>query len=299
MAARLGTVLTAMVTPFDDDGRLDLDAAADLARFLQDQGNEGLVVAGTTGEASVLTDGEKRDLWRAVSDAVTIPVVAGTGSNDTAHSIALTADAAGCGAAAVLVVGPYYSRPPQSGVESHFRAVAAATDLPVMVYDVPARTGRRIAEDVLLRLLGEVPNVVAFKDATGDPPAAARLVARFGGAVDVYSGDDSLCLPLAAVGAVGVVGVATHWAAPEFRELFAAVEKGDLARAREVNARLAPSFAFENTDTCVYSQAAKAVMRVLGQRVGECRLPVGPAPAGTEERARAVLGSLGRQLPPG
>ena len=296
MTARFGTVLTAMVTPFDSSGALDLDAAASVARFLQDQGNDGLVVAGTTGEAPVLSDDEKRDLWRAVSEAVTIPVVAGTGTNDTRHSIALTREAAGCGAAGVLVVGPYYNRPPQAGIEAHLRAVAAATDLPVMVYDVPARTGRRIAGDVLLRVFGEVANVVAFKDATGDAAAAARLIAELGDGFDLYSGDDSMCLALAAAGAVGVVGVSTHWATPEFRELFAAVEKGDLARAREVNARLAPTFDYENSDTCVYSQAAKAAMRVLGYDVGGCRLPVGPAPEGTEDRAREVLRGLGREV---
>jgi 4-hydroxy-tetrahydrodipicolinate synthase len=294
--ARFGTVLTAMVTPFDAQGDLDLDTAAALARWLQDKGNEGLVVAGTTGEATVLTDDEKRDLWRATSEAVTIPVVAGTGSNDTRHSVELTAEAKGLGAAGVLVVGPYYSRPPQAGLEAHFRAVAAATDLPVVVYDVPARTGRRIAADVLLRLFGEVPNIVAMKDATGDAPAAARLVAQLGEGFDLYSGDDSMCLALAAAGAAGVVGVATHWAAPEFKELFAAAEKGDLARAREVNARLAPTFAYENSDTCVYAQAAKAAMRALGHPVGECRLPVGPAPTGTEDRAREVLAGLGRDI---
>jgi 4-hydroxy-tetrahydrodipicolinate synthase len=297
VTARLGSILTAMVTPFDDDGALDLDGAATVARFLVDQGNDGLVVAGTTGEAPVLSDAEKLDLWRAVSEAVTVPVVAGTGSNDTAHSIELTARAKGCGAAGVLVVGPYYNRPPQAGIEAHLRAVAAATDLPVVVYDVPARTGRRIDTDVLIRVFRDVPNALGFKDATADPPATARLLGELGSAVDVYSGDDSYCLALAAVGAIGVIGVSTHWATPEFRELFAAVEKGDLARAREVNARLAPTFDYENSNTCVYSQAAKAAMRVLGLPVGECRLPLGPAPEGTEDRAREVLRGLGRELP--
>jgi len=297
MTGRFGTVLTAMVTPFDGEGELDLDAAAAVARWLQEQGNDGLVVAGTTGEAPVLNDDEKRDLWRAVSEAVTIPVIAGAGSNDTRHSVELTAQAAGCGAAGVLVVGPYYNRPPQSGIEAHLRAVCAATDLPVMVYDVPTRTGRRIAPDVLLRVFRDVPNAVAFKDATGDPPGAARLVAELGAGFDLYSGDDAMCLALGAAGAAGVVGVATHWATPEFHELFEALAKGDLPRAREANARLAPTYAYENSDTCVFSQAAKAAMRVLGLPVGECRLPLGPAPAGTEDRAREVLRGLGRTLP--
>ena len=287
MTARWGSVVTAMVTPFDDDGALDLDAAADLARWLQDHGNDGLVVAGTTGEAPVLSEREKLDLWRAVCDAVTIPVIAGTGTNNTAETIELTKQAASTGAAGVLVVGPYYNRPPQSGIEAHIRAVAAATDLPLMIYDVPGRTGRRIAADVLVRLFSDVPNIVGFKDATGDPGGAAKLLHAVP-SVNLYSGDDALTLPLLGVGAEGVVGVATHWVAPEMGEMIRAFEKGDVERARELNARMLESFAFENSDTCVFSQAAKAMMRTLGLRVGECRLPLGPAPQGTEERAREV-----------
>jgi 4-hydroxy-tetrahydrodipicolinate synthase len=208
----------------------------------------------------------------------------------------LTEQAAGTGAAAVLVVGPYYNRPPQSGIEAHFRAVAAATQLPVVVYDVPGRTGRRIAGDVLRRLFTDVPNIVAFKDATGDPAAAATLVADLGDRIEIYSGDDSMTLALLAAGAVGVVGVATHWTVPEFADLFAAWEKGDAEGARAANARLTESFAYSNSDTCVFSQATKAALRVLGLPVGECRLPLGPAPAGTEERAREVLRALGRDV---
>jgi len=286
-----GSVLTAMVTPFDDNGALDLDAAATLARWLADHGNDGLVVAGTTGEAPVLSESEKLDLWRAVSEAVTIPIIAGTGSNNTAETIVLTRGATDTGVAAVLVVGPYYNRPPQSGIEAHFRAVAGATNLPVMVYDVPGRTGRRIAHDVLVRLVHDVRNIIGLKDATGDPPAAARLMAD---APDlaIYSGDDSLTLPLLAVGAVGVVGVATHWAAPEFGEMIAAFDKGDVVRARKINAQLLESYAYENSDTCVFSQAAKAMMNTLGVPVGECRLPLGRAPDGTDARAREVYSRL-------
>ncbi len=289
--APFGAVLTAMVTPFDDDGELDIDASIELARWLADHGNDGLVVAGTTGEATVLSDAEKVELWRAVREAVTIPVVAGTGTNNTAETVELTRRAADVGVAGMLVVGPYYNRPSQAGIEAHLRAVAAATDLPVLVYDVPGRTGRRIAHDVLVRVAADVPNLVGLKDATGDPAGAAKLLARTSGFC-VYSGDDSLTLPLLAVGAVGVVGVATHWAAPEFGEMIAAFEKGDVARAREVNARLVESYEFENSDTCVFSQAAKAMMRTLGVPVGDCRLPLGPAPAGTEDRAREVYAHL-------
>jgi 4-hydroxy-tetrahydrodipicolinate synthase len=291
MNAPWGSVLTAMVTPFDRDGALDLDAAAKLARWLADHGNDGLVVAGTTGEAPTLSETEKVDLWRAVTEAVTIPVIAGTGTNNTAETIELTRGATDAGVAGVLVVGPYYNRPPQSGIDAHFRAVAAATHLPVMIYDVPGRTGRRIAHDVLVGLAHDVRNIVGLKDATGDPPAAARLLVD-APELAIYSGDDGLTLSLLAVGAVGVVGVATHWAAPEFGEMIAAFEKGDVVRAREINSRLLESYAYENNDTCVFSQAAKAMMRTLDLPVGDCRLPLGPAPAGTEDRARDVYARL-------
>ncbi len=292
MAGRFGAVLTAMVTPFDADGAIDLDEAARLARWLTDHGSDGLVVAGTTGEAPVLSDHEKLDLWRAVSEAVSAPVLAGTGSNDTRHTVELTARAAEVGAAGVLVVGPYYNRPAQAGIEAHLRAAAAATELPVMIYDVPGRTGKRIDQGVLRRVFSEVPNAVAFKDATGDPAGAAALVAALGDSFDLYSGDDSLTLPLLAVGAKGVVGVATHWVGEEMAEMVAAFEKGDVAYARQVNARMLESFAFANTELSPYSVSAKAMMRTLGFRVGECRLPNGPTPPGVEDRAREVYAAL-------
>src|SRR5688500_2813052 len=174
--ARLGEVLTAMVTPFKDDLSVDFDGAAELARWLVDQGNDGLVVAGTTGEAPTLTDDEQLELARVVCEAVTVPVVLGTGSNDTRHGIELTAAAEATGVAGVLSVTPYYNRPSQAGIEAHFRAVAEATDLPVMIYDIPIRTGRRVDTDTILRLVREVPNIVAVKDALGLPSESARLV---------------------------------------------------------------------------------------------------------------------------
>src|ERR1700727_890846 len=169
-AARFGRVVTAMVTPFDDDGALDLPVAVELARWLAAHGSDGLVLSGSTGESSVLTDDEKVALWRAVAEAVTIPVIAGTGSNDTAHSVALTAQATACGGDGVLVVTPYSNRPSQVGVYEHFRAVAeAAGALPVMLYDIPIRAGRRIETTTMLRLARDVPAIVALKDAAGDP----------------------------------------------------------------------------------------------------------------------------------
>ncbi|NML44365.1 4-hydroxy-tetrahydrodipicolinate synthase [Ramlibacter sp. G-1-2-2] len=280
-----------MVTPFAADGRLDLDAARKLAKWLAAHGSDGLVVAATTGEATVLTDDERLDLVRAVCEAVTVPVVAGMGSNDTAHSIELTRQAQGLGAAGVMAVSPYYSRPPQAGIEAHYRAVAAATRLPVMLYDVPLRTGRRIARDVLLRLFRDVPNIVALKDATGDPPAAAALLAQAD--FDLYSGDDACTLPLLAVGAVGVVGTTTHWTASLFARMVEAMQRGELAQARAINAQLLPSFDYVNNDDCVYPMAIKALMPVLNVDAGTCRLPLPAAPAGTKERARVVCRELG------
>lgn len=292
MARYWGPVLTAMVTPFDATGRLNLDMACQLARHLADNGSDGLVLAATTGEAPTLSEAERFELIRAVSETVTIPVLAGTGSNDTRHALEMTAKAEAAGAAGVFLVSPYYNRPPQAGIEAHFRALAAATRLPVMLYDVPCRTGRRIGHDVLIRLFREVDNIVAFKDATGDPAAAARLMAEAGDHFELYSGDDALTLPLLAVGAVGVVGTSSHWTGPEFAAMIAAFEQGEVARARAINAALQPSFAFANTEESVFSMSVKAMLRSQGLAVGECRLPLPPAPAGVEERAAQVWREL-------
>lgn len=292
--ARFGRVASPMVTPFDDELGVDLHAAASFARWLVDeQANDGLVVCGTTGESPVLDDAEKLDLIRAVSEAVTVPVVAGTTSNDTAHSIELTRQAAACGAAGVLAVTPYYNRPSQAGLEAHFRAVADATTLPVMLYDIPFRTGRKVAAEVLLRLAREVPNIVAVKDSAGDVAATARFVAEAPGGFEVYCGEDSLNLPLLAVGAVGLVGVAGQWAGPLLLELVTAYEKGDVEAARAINSRLLASYAFETGDDAPNPVPAKAILRVLGQPVGRTRPPMGPDPDGLEDRARLVLSGLG------
>lgn len=290
--ARFGAVITAMVTPFDGEGSLDLDVAAQLARWLADHGSDGLVVAGTTGEGSTLTDDEKLDLWRAVAEAVTIPVIANTGSNDTAHSVHLTRQAAGLGVAGVLAVTPYYNRPSQAGLQAHFRAVAGATELPVMLYDIPVRSGRKISHEVMVRLAQEVPNMAGVKDAAADVAATARLLAAVPDSFEVYSGNDDHTLALLALGAVGVVGVATHWIGLEMAELIAAAAKGDLAHAREINGRLLESYLFETGDAAPNPIPAKAMMRTLGVPVGECRLPMGPAPAGLEDRAREVYAHL-------
>src|SRR4051794_22961563 len=285
-----------MVTPFDEEGRLDLDGAATLARHLTEHGNDGLVIAGTTGESPVLSDQELGDLWRAVREAVTVPVVAGAGNNDTAHSIELVKIANEAGVDAILSVTPYYSRPPQTGIEGHFRAIAASTDLPVMLYDIPVRTGRKIAHDTILRLAREVPNVVAVKDAAGNPGESARLLAEAPEGFELYSGDDALTLPLLAIGAVGAVSVAGHWTGELQAEMMAAFTKGDVAHARAINARLTESWAYETGDAAPNPIPTKALLRVMGLPAGQCRLPMGRAPDGLEDRAREVLKNLGMTI---
>jgi len=285
-----------MVTPFDADGNVDFDGVATLANWLVENGNDGIVVTGTTGEASVLTDKEQVEVWRAVRGAVDVPVVAGSGTNDTAHAAELTAAAESAGMNGVLLVTPYYNRPSQAGIEAHFRAVAATTELPVILYDIPVRTGRKVATETLLRLVEDVPNVVAVKDAAGNPAESARLIASAPEGFELYSGDDSLTLPLLAVGAVGVIGVATHWVGREMAAMFAAFAAGHTAEAQRINAGMIESFDFETGDDHPNPIPTKTLLRELGLAVGECRLPMGPAPQGLAERARSVLHNLGRTV---
>ena len=277
-----------MVTPFTDDGSLDVEGAVALAQWLQEQGNEGLVLAGTTGESPTLTDDEKLTLWETVAEAVTIPIVAGAGTNDTAHSVRLTAEASKLGVAGILALCPYYNRPSQAGIEVHLRAIAEATDLPVIIYDIPVRTGRKVSTEVLVRLANETSNIVGVKDAAASPTTTARLIAAAPAGYEVYSGDDSLTLPLLAVGAVGLIGVATHWVAPDVVALFDAWERGDVAEARRVNARLLDSWAYETSDEAPNPGPAKAMMRHLGLPGGRCRPPMGSDPEWLEAKAIEV-----------
>jgi len=283
-----------MVTPFDDNGALDLDGAVRLARWLVEQGNDGLVVCGTTGESPTLSDDEKIELWRTVAEAVTVPVIAGSTSNDTAHSIELTKAAEASGVTAILAQTPYYNRPSQAGIEAHFRSIAGATALPVLLYDIPVRTGRKINHETLVRLATDVENIVGVKDAAGDPVASARLLAEAPSDFDLYSGDDALTLPLLAIGAVGVIAVASHWAAPHFQDMVEAFARGDARAALESHRRLLSSFAYETTDTNPYPVPAKAMMRLLGQPAGHCRLPhVEVASDELLAEARALVAELG------
>ena len=281
-----------MVTPFDANGALDINEAVRLAKWLEANGNDGLVVSGTTGESSTLTDPEKLQLWEAVISAVSIPVIAGSGSNDTAHSVHLTREVTRMGAAGILAVGPYYNRPPQSGLVGHITAMAEATDLPVVVYDIPVRTGRKISTASLAKLANGVKNIKALKDAAGNPAETANLMALVPSDFELYSGDDGLTLAFLAYGGVGVIGVATHWAAPEHQKMINAFRSGDVAGARKWNDILLESYAFETGDDNPNPIPSKVMMNHLGFSVGECRLPMGPPPAGLAERAAAVHANL-------
>ncbi len=287
-----GRILTALITPFGSDGSVDLDVAQQLARRLVDEGNEGLVVCGTTGESPTLSDDEKLSMFSAVLEAVDVPVIAGTVGNDTAHSVELSLRAKALGVHGILSLCPYYNRPSQTGIEQHLRAIAQAVDLPQVIYDIPVRTGRKVSSEVLLRLAHDEKNVIGLKDAAANPAETARVIREAPADFEVYSGDDGLTLPLLSVGAVGTIGVATHWTALDHVDMFAALESGDLAAATAINQRMLPSFAFETGDLTPNPIPSKAMMRTLGFEVGQCRLPLGDAPAGLEDEARRIYAEL-------
>ncbi|WP_174396571.1 4-hydroxy-tetrahydrodipicolinate synthase [Mycolicibacterium sphagni] len=292
VSARLGTVLTAMVTPFKPDGTLDTIAAARVATHLVDSGCDGLVLSGTTGESPTTTDEEKLTLLRAVLEAVgdRARIVAGVGTYDTAHSVHLAKTAAAEGAHGLLVVTPYYSRPPQAGLVAHFTAVADAGDLPVILYDIPPRSVIPIEWDTL-RTLSEHPNIVAVKDAKADLHGGLQIMAETG--LAYYSGDDALNLPWLTMGAVGFVSVWGHVAASQLRDMLTAFNSGDIATARKIGVTLAPLNAAQSRLGGV--TFAKEGLRLQGIDVGDPRLPQVPAtPEQIDElaadlRAAAVL----------
>jgi 4-hydroxy-tetrahydrodipicolinate synthase len=281
-----------MATPFDSEGGLDIDGAVRLARHLAAEGSDGLVLAGTTGEAPTLSDSERTSLWAAVAEAVTVPVIAGSGTNDTAHSVELTRTASKLGVAAILAVTPYYNRPSQAGIAAHFGAIAASTMLPVLIYDIPVRTGRKVSIETMLHLGDAFPNVVGVKDASGDISSTARLIAAARPSFDCYSGEDPLTLPLLSVGAVGVVSVASHWVGRELGEMIGRFKVGDVAGARQLNAELLDFVAFQSSDEAPNPLPTKAILRAMGLPAGECRLPMGPVPEWLEPKARKLLADL-------
>lgn len=286
VTARLGTLLTAMVTPFKPDGSLDTETAARLATHLVDAGCDGLVLSGTTGESPTTTDDEKIALLRAVLEAVgdRARIVAGAGTYDTAHSIHLAKAAAAEGAHGLLVVTPYYSRPPQAGLLAHFTAVADATDLPVILYDIPPRSVVPIEWDTI-RTLAAHPNIVAIKDAKGDLPGGGQIIAETG--LAYYSGDDALNLPWLAMGAVGFISVWGHVAAGQLRDMLSAFASGDIATARKINVTLGPLSEAQSRLGGV--TLSKAALRLQGFKVGDPRLPQVPA---TDDQLEALAADL-------
>jgi 4-hydroxy-tetrahydrodipicolinate synthase len=283
MAGRFGAVVTAMVTPFRDDHSLDLDRAQELATDLLAGGSDALVVAGSTGESPTLTHREKLDLFRAVIDAAGDQgkVVCGTGTYSTAETIELSREAEEAGADGLLLVTPYYNKPPQRGLLEHFRLVADAVDVPIIAYNIPGRTGIRIEHDTLLAM-AEVPNIVGVKDSTGDFQAISRLIGEAPADFEVYSGDDWATFGYLCLGAAGVVSVAAHLVGTRIRQMIGLIETGDIAAARKIHEELTPLFnALFITSNPI---PVKTALELVGRPVGPPRLPLVPATA--EERGR-------------
>ena len=269
--APFGRLLTAMVTPFTPEGEIDYHGAASLASHLVEQGNDGLVISGTTGESATTTDGEKERLLSAVLDAVgdRARVLAGVGTNSTRHTIELAHAAEKAGAHGLLVVTPYYNKPPQAGLLYHFRLVAEGTGLPIMLYDIPGRTGMALDTETIVRL-AEHPRIVAVKDAKGDFQATSWVRARC--PIAVYSGDDAATLPLLSLGAVGVVGVTSHIAGPQMKGMVEAFDNGAPAQARDIHMRLMPAFTgLFRTQGVILTKAA---LGLKGLAVGPVRPPL-------------------------
>jgi len=290
-----GRLLTAMVSPFQPDGALDVAGAARLATYLVDeQGNDALVINGTTGEAPTTTDAEKETLIRAVVEAVgdRARVVAGVGTNDTHHTIELARAAEKAGAHGLLVVTPYYNKPPQDGLLRHFTAVADATGLPILLYDIPHRAGTAISTETLCRL-AEHPSIVGVKDAKGDLSATSWVLRRTD--LAYYSGDDALTLPLLSIGAVGVVGTSTHLTGVGTKQMIQAYERGDIAEALRLHRALLPLFTgiFRTQGTIL----VKAAMNALGLPAGPVRSPLVDATEGQLAQLRKDCADAGLTLP--
>ena len=293
--ARFGEVITAMVTPFSNDGSFDAGAARGLASRLVEQGSDGLVLAGTTGEAPTLSHSEKLQLIETVVDAVgdRAAIIAGTGTYDTAETVGLTEEVGGMGVDACLVVTPYYSKPPQDGLLAHFRTVADASAVPVIVYDIPGRTGRRIERTTMVELAAH-DNIVGVKDAVGDAGETAKVRADLDRAgrhdFEILSGDDPLLLPHLAAGAVGVISVCSHIVGPQLKQLFAAWNDGKIEEARRVFTELLPLMNVIMTVTAS-PIPIRAALEMMGVQVGAPRLPLVPA---TDEEAATIRSSLER-----
>ena len=282
-----GRLITAMVTPFNKDGAIDWDGVATLAQHLVDTGHDGIAVNGTTGEAPTTKSSEKLEIIKVVKSVVgeKVTVLSGAGDNETAYTVEQAKRSQEAGADALLVVTPYYNKPPQAGIEAHFRAVAAATDLPIMMYDIPGRTGVEIESDTIVKLYESVDNIVALKDAKGNIAATSWVIKRSG--IPVYSGDDILNLPFLSVGAVGFVSVCGHTAGLELKEMLNSWFAGNAPRALEIHQQLLP--VFTGTFRTQGAILTKAAMSLMGLPGGTTRLPLVDATDAQIEQLRKDL----------
>lgn len=289
MTTRLGAILTAMVTPFDERGELDLREAQRLARWLVERGNEGLVVAGSTGEGQTLDVRERGEVFRAVKDAVGTEavVVANAGTNSTRESVVAVEDAASAGADAVLAVVPYYNKPTQSGMLAHFGAIAQATPLPVVIYNIPGRTAANMLPETLLELARRHANIVGVKESSGDLKQIGLILGSKSSDFSLWAGDDHLFLPCLALGARGVIGVASHLCSREYARMLDAYRSGRVEEAARIHASLLPLIdaLFATTSPI----PIKWAMRQLGFSVGECRLPLDAIPSSVADRLRPLI----------
>ena len=269
--APFGRLITAMITPFAKNGSIDWDGIATLANHLADHGHDAIAVNGTTGEAPTTKSSEKLEIIKVVKSTVgsRVKVLSGAGDNETSYTVEQAKRSADAGADGLLIVTPYYNKPPQAGIEAHFKAVASATDLPIMMYDIPGRTGVEIESDTIVRLF-ELPNIVALKDAKGNLAATSDVIARCG--IPVYSGDDILNLPFLSIGAVGFVSVCGHTVGSELKAMLDAWFAGDTARALEIHQKLIP--VFKGTFKTQGAILTKAAMNLMGLPGGTTRLPL-------------------------
>lgn len=293
MTGRFGSLMTAMVTPFrEDDHALDVDGAQRLAAHLLDTGSDAIVVAGSTGESPTLSYAEKAELFRAVGEVVRGrgKLICGTGTYSTSETLELTQAAEDAGADGLLVVTPYYNKPPQRGLIAHFERVADATELPIIVYNIPGRTATRIEHDTLLELARR-PNIVAVKDSTGDFQGVSRLMAEAPSGFEVYSGDDWATFGYVCLGAVGIISVAGHLVGPQIRQMIELIQTGDVPAARKIHEGLSPLFnALFITSNPI---PVKAALEMIGLPAGVPRLPLVPATAEERARVRKALEDAG------
>ncbi len=286
-----GRLLTAMITPFHADGSVNYEGAAELARYLVDNGSDGLVVGGSTGEAATMTAEEKLKLFEVVLAAVgdRATIIAGTGSNDTMASVRFTQAAEKVGVHGALVVGPYYNKPTQEGFYQHFKTIAESTSLPIMLYNVPGRTASNVAPETVARL-AQIPNIVAIKEASGNVEQATEIIRITPPDFKVYSGDDALTLPILAVGGCGIVSVAGHVVGNQIQAMIGAFLAGDMKKAQEINLSLLP--VFKSMFVVTNPIPVKTAVGLMGLPAGAFRLPLSPADDAVVAKLKEILQTI-------